>query len=335
MKLKSCPEDFVVDEISNFVPDPGGRFFVYELEKRSLATLEALRLIAIAAGMRAKDLSAAGLKDKHGLTRQLFSSPQALKTDFEDKRIKLRLVGKSAGKLTAGSIVGNRFEIVMRNLSDADVAVLPRNIDEIKSVGSIGLYAWAGRRSLSSSRAAWRTGLGDVLLPVAFGCLPADLPLTVLDAPAVSFFICAERIFGELADAAITAAGARRAGSGWLIRRGRARDASSFGGFVGVVGGQSSAVDLATVASVAEAAARSFISSARAELNLSRSLRMMEGSDMPKLRMAVVGFSSGSDAIRRAIAASRLRSSIPLPLGRPRQVLFSDIRNTFGQYESS
>ncbi|MCA8912533.1 MAG: tRNA pseudouridine(13) synthase TruD [Planctomycetes bacterium] len=140
MKLKSCPEDFVVDEISNFVPDPGGRFFVYELEKRSLATLEALRLIAIAAGMRAKDLSAAGLKDKHGLTRQLFSSPQALKTDFEDKRIKLRLVGKSAGKLTAGSIVGNRFEIVMRNLSDADVAVLPRNIDEIKRFGIPNYY---------------------------------------------------------------------------------------------------------------------------------------------------------------------------------------------------
>ncbi|MCZ7605422.1 MAG: tRNA pseudouridine(13) synthase TruD [Planctomycetota bacterium] len=139
MKLKSVPEDFVVEEVSDFTPDPGGRFFVYELEKRSLATLEALHIIARAAGMRERDLSAAGLKDKHGLTRQLFSSPRALPA-VSDERLKLRLLGKSAEKLTAGSIVGNRFTITLRNLREEEVAALPRNAEQIRRFGLPNYY---------------------------------------------------------------------------------------------------------------------------------------------------------------------------------------------------
>ncbi|MCA8936518.1 MAG: tRNA pseudouridine(13) synthase TruD [Planctomycetes bacterium] len=140
MKLKSIPEDFVVAEISDFTPDAAGRFFVYELTKRSLATLEALSIIARKSGMRAKDLSAAGLKDKHGLTTQLFSSTKALRTDVDDDRVTLRLVGKSTDKLTAGTILGNRFEITLRHLNARDVEVLPRNIDEIKRNGVPNYY---------------------------------------------------------------------------------------------------------------------------------------------------------------------------------------------------
>lgn len=140
MKLKSIPEDFVVTEISSFVPDPAGRFFVYELEKRSLATLEALQIIARHADVRATDLSAAGLKDKHGLTRQLFSSPKTLKANLGDERISLRLLGKTRSKLTAGSILGNTFDLTLRNLSDDETALLPRNIDEIQRFGIPNYY---------------------------------------------------------------------------------------------------------------------------------------------------------------------------------------------------
>lgn len=140
MKLKSRPEDFRVDEINSFAPDPAGRFFVYELEKRSLSTFEALGIIAKRAGMHARDLSASGLKDKHGLTRQLFSSPKALPGDIGDERIALKLVGKSTDKLTAGFIVGNRFEITLRNLKQRELDVLPRNLEELKQHGIPNYY---------------------------------------------------------------------------------------------------------------------------------------------------------------------------------------------------
>jgi tRNA pseudouridine13 synthase len=140
MKLKSRPEDFIVTEISSFTPDPSGRLFVYELTKRSLATLEALSIIARHAGLPARDLSAAGLKDKHGLTRQLFSSPRVIKAGPIDERLELRLVGKTRDKLTAGSIIGNAFEITLRNLKARDLEALPRNLDEIARCGIPNYY---------------------------------------------------------------------------------------------------------------------------------------------------------------------------------------------------
>jgi tRNA pseudouridine13 synthase len=140
VKLKSRPEDFIVSEVSNFTPDPAGKFYVYEMEKRSLATLEALSIIARRAGMRPAELSASGLKDKHALTRQLFSSPRALPGNFADDRIRLKLVGKTTEKLTAGSIVGNRFEITMRRLWPNELAVIPRNAEEIRVCGVPNYY---------------------------------------------------------------------------------------------------------------------------------------------------------------------------------------------------
>ncbi|MBZ0136546.1 MAG: tRNA pseudouridine(13) synthase TruD [Planctomycetes bacterium] len=140
MKIKSRPEDFVVDEVSSFVPDPLGRYFVYELAKRSLSTFEALGLVAKRAGMHRRDLSPSGLKDKHGLTRQLFSSPRALPGDIGDDRVSLKLVGKCDTVLTPGFIVGNRFEITLRNLRQCELDVLPRNIDEMKQFGIPNYY---------------------------------------------------------------------------------------------------------------------------------------------------------------------------------------------------
>jgi tRNA pseudouridine13 synthase len=139
MKLKTRPEDFIVEEISNYTPDAAGAHFVYELEKRSLATLEALGIIARRNKLPAKELSAAGLKDKHGLTRQLFSSSKPLKESGDDRLI-LRFVGKSSAPLTAAIIAGNRFCIVMRDLSEAQVAALARNANEIDLYGIPNYY---------------------------------------------------------------------------------------------------------------------------------------------------------------------------------------------------
>ncbi|MBK8205726.1 MAG: tRNA pseudouridine(13) synthase TruD [Planctomycetes bacterium] len=140
MKLKTRPEDFIVEESADFTPDPAGAHFVYELTKRSLATLEALSILAKRNKLRASDLSAAGLKDKHGLTRQLFSSARPLKSDTGDERLELRFVGKARAALTAAIILGNRFRIAMRNLSPAELAVLPANASEMQRAGVPNYY---------------------------------------------------------------------------------------------------------------------------------------------------------------------------------------------------
>lgn len=140
MKLKQRPEDFIVEEISSFAPDPSGRFFVYELEKQSLATLEALSILARQAGLRPADLSASGLKDKHGSTTQLFSAPKALSSETGDPRLRLKFVGKSAQPLTAASIVGNRFALILRGLRPPETEALPANTDEVRRFGIPNYY---------------------------------------------------------------------------------------------------------------------------------------------------------------------------------------------------
>lgn len=140
MKLKTRPEDFIVTELADFAPDPAGAHFVYELQKRSLATLEALALLAKRNKLRAKELSAAGLKDKHGLTRQLFSASRPLKTDTGDERLALKFVGKARAPLTAEVIRGNAFEITMRDLGPESLAVLDRNAAEIAAAGVPNYY---------------------------------------------------------------------------------------------------------------------------------------------------------------------------------------------------
>jgi len=140
MKLKQRPQDFLVDEISSFTPDAAGRFFVYELEKQSLATLEAMGILARRNGLRASELSASGLKDKHGSTTQLFSAPKALAGDTGDERLKLRFVGKCASPLTAASILGNRFDLVLRGLREHEIAALPDNSAQIAAFGIPNYY---------------------------------------------------------------------------------------------------------------------------------------------------------------------------------------------------
>lgn len=140
MKLKQRPEDFIVEEISSFTPDAAGRFFVYELEKQSLATLEALSILARRAGLRPADLSASGLKDKHGSTTQLFSAPRALSADTGDERLKLKFVGKCAQPLTAASIVGNRFRLILRGLRDAEAAAIAPNAALVQHIGIPNYY---------------------------------------------------------------------------------------------------------------------------------------------------------------------------------------------------
>ncbi|MBX3459602.1 MAG: tRNA pseudouridine(13) synthase TruD [Planctomycetes bacterium] len=140
MKLKTRPEDFVVTENAEFTPDPAGAHFVYELQKRSLATLEALAILARRNKLRPKELSAAGLKDKHGLTRQLFSASRPLKTDTGDERLQLRFVGKARAPLTAEVIRGNAFDITMRDLGPEALAVLARNTAEIAAAGVPNYY---------------------------------------------------------------------------------------------------------------------------------------------------------------------------------------------------
>ncbi|MCQ8104789.1 tRNA pseudouridine(13) synthase TruD [Methylomonas sp. SURF-2] len=132
--IKAEPEDFVVEEILSFIPEGSGEHVFLHIEKIGENTEYVARLLARHAGVRQRDIGYAGLKDRHGRTRQWFSvwlptPKQALGPDqqplpgkpepdwraLENTQLKILQVIRHARKLRRGVLSGNRFEIVLRN----------------------------------------------------------------------------------------------------------------------------------------------------------------------------------------------------------------------------
>lgn len=158
VKLKRLPQDFQVEELSEF-PASGGPFALYRLTKTSLGTPEAIDQIGRRWHVPRHRLAYGGLKDRHAVTRQFVTIRGGARRDLLEKSFELAYVGQAARPFTPRDISANRFGIVIRDLSDAAafaatqgleavaVAGLPNYFDDQRfgSVGSSGEFiarAW-------------------------------------------------------------------------------------------------------------------------------------------------------------------------------------------------
>lgn len=118
--IKTLPDDFIVEEILPFTPEGSGEHVFLHIEKINENTEYVARLIARHAGVRQRDIGYAGLKDRHGRTRQWFSIwlPGQEDPDWsnmENDNLKILAVTRHARKLKRGVLTGNRFEILIRH----------------------------------------------------------------------------------------------------------------------------------------------------------------------------------------------------------------------------
>jgi tRNA pseudouridine13 synthase len=120
LKLKSRPEDFEVEELTEF-PRRDGPFAVYLLTKRSLGTPEAITAIQRRWDLSRPQISYGGLKDKHAVTRQWVTIHRGPKQNLEQTNLSLVYQGQAANPFTPHEIVANRFAIILRNLDPAAV----------------------------------------------------------------------------------------------------------------------------------------------------------------------------------------------------------------------
>lgn len=116
MKLKSLPEDFEVEELSDF-PLDGGQFAVYLLTKRSIGTPEAVTAISERWNIPRRAIGYGGLKDKHAITRQWVTIQRGPRRDFREESLSLTYQGQASRHFGPQDISANRFYVVMRNLS--------------------------------------------------------------------------------------------------------------------------------------------------------------------------------------------------------------------------
>jgi tRNA pseudouridine13 synthase len=121
MKLKRIPEDFVVEEQISLRPE-GGAFALYRLAKQSLGTPEAVDAIARRWHRPPAEVAFAGFKDKHARTIQYLTIRGGPRRGFVQSHLELSYVGQAPQSIHASHITGNRFVIVIRDLSEQEVA---------------------------------------------------------------------------------------------------------------------------------------------------------------------------------------------------------------------
>ncbi|MEE2025296.1 tRNA pseudouridine(13) synthase TruD [Alkalimonas mucilaginosa] len=128
--IRSQPEDFIVDEELNFSPSGAGEHLLLQIEKIGQNTQFVARQLAERSGLKNRDISFAGRKDRHAITRQWFCLPWPIKADvpwqdWQGEGYRILQVQRHHRKLRLGALKRNHFQICLRQVEDI-AAVLPR-----------------------------------------------------------------------------------------------------------------------------------------------------------------------------------------------------------------
>lgn len=124
-KLKQLPEDFHVKEVLKLKLDDG-RYSYYLLKKKACNTIDAVRAIAKAFHVQEKYINYAGIKDRQAVTEQHISISNGPKKDLELENLELKFIGTGKERLNLGTLEGNEFRIVIRNINEK-----PRHIEKM------------------------------------------------------------------------------------------------------------------------------------------------------------------------------------------------------------
>ncbi|MFZ1874163.1 MAG: tRNA pseudouridine(13) synthase TruD [Chania sp.] len=121
--LKANPEDFIVVEDLGFTPDGEGEHLLVNIRKTGCNTQFVADYLAKFAGIHARSVSYAGLKDRQAVTEQWFclhlpgkESPDL--TQFALGGCEVLQAARHLRKLRIGTLKGNDFTLVLRDISD-------------------------------------------------------------------------------------------------------------------------------------------------------------------------------------------------------------------------
>jgi len=117
MKLKRQPEDFQVEELPLVEGGERGRFGYYRLTKRGIGTLEAIEAIRRRWNLSGRQISYGGLKDRHAVTIQYLTILDGPAQGFHEGNLDLEPVGRLSHPYGPNQFRGNRFTVVLRDLS--------------------------------------------------------------------------------------------------------------------------------------------------------------------------------------------------------------------------
>ncbi|MFW5453254.1 tRNA pseudouridine(13) synthase TruD [Thioalkalivibrio sulfidiphilus] len=138
-RIRTRPEDFIVEELSAADPDGQGEHVWVLLEKTGCNTEHAARCLARAANVARSAVGYAGLKDRHAVTTQWFSVqlPGKDAPDWSAQlgpEFRVLRAERHSRKLKTGYLLGNRFRLTLRECR-GDLAGLEQRLEQIRSHG--------------------------------------------------------------------------------------------------------------------------------------------------------------------------------------------------------
>ncbi|WP_116644739.1 tRNA pseudouridine(13) synthase TruD [Salinivibrio sp. HTSP] len=131
--LKASPDDFIVSESLGFTPSGQGEHFLVRIKKCGENTKYVANELAKACGVSSRQVSWAGLKDRHAVTEQWFSVHLPGKADpdlaaFVENHpgvVSIEGTARHQHKLRPGDLTGNQFTLCIRDLASPQ-ALVPR-----------------------------------------------------------------------------------------------------------------------------------------------------------------------------------------------------------------
>jgi len=118
--IKYMPEDFEVKELMTLPPEGHG-YGLYMLTKKNRTTIDAVKEVADALGVRYRAISFGGMKDKRAITHQYITVKGVVGRKLGGRGWKLKPISEVSRHVSKDDIIGNEFYITIRDLSSADV----------------------------------------------------------------------------------------------------------------------------------------------------------------------------------------------------------------------
>lgn len=180
--LKANPEDFVVIEDLGFEPDGEGEHILVRILKNGCNTRFVADALAKFLKIHAREVSFAGQKDKHAVTEQWLCARVPGKempdlSAFQPEGCKVLEYTRHKRKLRLGTLKGNSFTLVLREISNRDDVE-----SRLQAIREGGVPNYFG---------AQRFGIGGSNLQGALRWAQSDAP--VRDRNKRSFWLSAAR----------------------------------------------------------------------------------------------------------------------------------------------
>jgi len=135
MKLKRIAEDFRVEELPLVEGGDRGRFVFYRLTKRGLGTLEAVEAVCRRWDLAGHRVSYGGLKDRHAVTTQYLTIAEGPDRTLREANFELVPVGRLDRPYGPALFRGNRFSVVIRDLTPVALSKATRAVEQLPRDG--------------------------------------------------------------------------------------------------------------------------------------------------------------------------------------------------------